>query len=78
MSMVMIDVEKVKAGVQSLKSASAGGSGGYGADAQSDPRAFLAKHGITIDADLEAMIKDRLDAVSRGEEQASAIHFDVG
>jgi hypothetical protein len=61
MATIMTDVEEAKTGTET----------------SIDPKAFLARFGVDVDQEMEATIKHRLDAVSRGEVQASALHIDV-
>lgn len=47
-------------------------------EVENDAKAFLASQGISVDADVEAMILSKgMMSASRAPKQASAVHIDL-
>jgi hypothetical protein len=74
MSTLTVDFEKVQRAVEDLKKNPPGKD-----EIMKDPKAFLAKHGVTIDDAMHNMIKTRLGgAQNTASMQAGIVHIDVG
>ena len=71
MSVIEIDTDKVKSAASVMKATPP-----TEADVVADPKAFLAKFGVTIDSDFNEKILSQLASVKGGAVQSGSVHVD--
>ena len=72
MSTVTVDFEKVQQAVEDLRRNPPNKN-----EILLDPKAFLAKYGVTIDDAMQQLIKSRLAATAERAAQAGIVHVDI-